>query len=426
MGIVVARRVVLALVVLLNVVVLGALATGRLLPSISTDRPFSLRTASPVLASSQDDTLGTALLVDDAMTANPALQLTPLEAPSGFSDPGRTINLPEGFSASLLASGLSRPRFMTFDAEGNLLVAAGGGGAVLRFPAAGGTVTPMASLPAPIVGDLNAPTSLAIDNGYLYVGETNQISRYRYDPTGDLGSGTVVVPNLPVGGHSTRTVAFAPDGSLFVSVGSSCNICAERDQRRAAIVRYESDGINGEIFAWGLRNAVGLAFHPVTGRLWATVNERDNQGNEIPPDLVTIVGAGQNFGWPDCQPPNAKPQTPDANCTRITPPTVGIQAHSAPLGLAFLVGSGFPADYQGDLIVAQHGSWNRETPAEPKLLRIHFENGRPVSAVDFATGWQAPSGNRWGRPAGVIVAPDGSLIVSDDQAGFLYRIAYTG
>jgi len=269
-----------------------------------------------------------------------------------------------------------------------------------------------------------------VHDGYLYVGETTTISRFNYEPNGPVGSREAFVSNLPRGGHSTRTVVFGPDGLMYVSVGSSCNICDESDPRRASILRFSpttgagADGSAYERFASGLRNAVGLAIQPATGLIWATVNERDNQGNEIPPDLITVVRQGQNFGWPGCQPPNATPQDTGRDCSGITPPTIGIQAHSAPLGLAFYNGQQFPAEYSGDLFVVQHGSWNRQPPAEPKLLRIDFEGGRPVSARDFATGWQTADGSRWGRPAGVVAAPDGSLIVSDDQAGALYRIAY--
>jgi glucose/arabinose dehydrogenase len=298
---------------------------------------------------------------------------------------------------------------------------------VYRFPAnPDGSYSPAAAPPAALIRRLNGPSSLALHGGYLYVGETDKISRYGYDPQGEIGGREVIVPNLPTGGHGTRTVAFGPDGMLYVSIGSSCNICQEGDQRRAAVLRYTADGADGERFAWGLRNAVGLAFHPATGHLWVTVNERDNQGNEIPPDLVTAIGPGQNFGWPDCLPPEARPQTDDTDCAGITPPTVGIQAHSAPLGLAFSMGAAFPDEYRGDLFVVQHGSWNRQPPAAPKLMRIRFQGDHPVSAEDFATGWQGPDNRRWGRPAGVIVAPDGSLIVSDDTSGYLYRIAYTG
>jgi glucose/arabinose dehydrogenase len=318
---------------------------------------------------------------------------------------------------------------MAFDAAGNLLVADQDAGTVYRYAAAeDGVIEPSGSPPDPIVSGLNGPSSVAFfdvdDTTYLYVGETTEIIRFPYDPEGAVGDGEVVVPDLPDGGHRTRTVAFGEDGLMYVSIGSSCNICDEDDERRAAIMRYNPDGSDGELFATGLRNAVGIAFQPGTNTLWATVNERDDQGNEIPPDLVTIVTEGADYGWPACQPPDATPQEDGNDCSGITPPTIGIQAHSAPLGLAFATGDQFPDEYQGGIFVVQHGSWNREPPAEPKLMYIAFDDDTPTAVADFATGWQEEDGSRWGRPAGVTVAPDGSLIVSDDDAGVLYRISY--
>ena len=418
------RRVVLVLVLSANVAILYLARTGGLGPVVHGDRAFALPAVSRLRVAGMEPE-ATALLVDDAATANPDLAPVAVHTPPGLLPVDHEVELPAGFSISLVATGIAQPRFMTFDAAGNLLVASFAG-SVYRLPiGVDGGIAPVAGPLAPLISSLDGPSSLAIHAGFLYVGETHQISRYPYDPSGPVGQAEVAVPDLPVGGHATRTVVFGPDSSMYVSVGSSCNICQERDQRRAAIARYRSDGTDGERFAWGLRNAVGLAIQPSTGLLWATVNERDNQGNEVPPDLVTIVRPGDDFGWPDCQPPRARPQTPDASCSDITPPTVGIQAHSAPLGLAFYSGVGFPSEYRGDLFVAQHGSWNRQPPAEPKILRIHFEDGRPASARDFATGWQRPDGSRWGRPAGVIEAPDGSLIVSDDAGGVLYRISYS-
>jgi glucose/arabinose dehydrogenase len=378
---------------------------------------------APDEAEAAAEPTGTVLLVDDAATANPELVEAPLEAPPGFGARPRTVRLPRGFSIALLATGLAEPRFMAFDEAGSLLVA-DLAGRVYRYPAAGGAIDPAPVPPPPLLRGLRAPSSLAFHDGYLYVAEMHQVSRYRYDPAGAPGPQEVAVPGLPVGGHATRTVAFGPDGALYVSVGSSCNICQEQDERRAAVLRYQPDGSGYERLAGGLRNAVGLAFQPETGLLWATVNERDWQGNEVPPDLVTIVRPGEDFGWPRCLPPDAAPQEPGADCSGVTPPTVGIQAHSAPLGLAFYSGPQVPPAYSGGLVVAQHGSWNREPPAAPKLLRIRFAADRPESAEDFATGWQAPDGSRWGRPAGLVVAPDGSLIVSDDQAGALYRVRH--
>ena len=369
---------------------------------------------------------GPALIVDDAATANPDLVEVEVGDPNGFGVSGQTLQIVPGYTISAVGAGLGDPRFMDVDDAGNLLVGTGRQGIVYRFPYAQGQL----GEPEVLISGLQQPTSAAIftvdDEDYLYVGEIHQVSRFRYDPAGPVGDQEVVIADLPTGGHRTRTVAFGPDGMLYLAVGSSCNICVEEEPIRSTVSRANPDGSDLEIIATGLRNPVGLDFQPGTDLLWATVNERDNQGNEIPPDLVTIVAEGADYGWPECMPPDATPQEPGADCSDVTPPTIGIQAHSAPLGLAFLEGEGIPDELNGDLIVVQHGSWNREPPAAPKLLLIDFEDGMPVAARDFATGWQDASGERWGRPAGVVVAPDGSLIVSDDENGFLYRISAEG
>jgi glucose/arabinose dehydrogenase len=387
--------------------------------------------AAPLVLSAQESPSpsegATAFVADNVATAANAPDLVQVSVgvPADSGVPSHRLWLPSGFAIDVVGAGLRNPRFMAFDDAGNLLVADAGSGAVYRYPGSNGVIDQTPRPPAPLLSGLDAPSNVALWNGYLYVGETSAISRYPYDAAnGVVGRREVVVPDLPRGGHSTRTVIFAPDGWMYVSVGSSCNICDESDERRAAILRFAPDGSGYERFAWGLRNAVGLAIQPGTGLLWATVNERDNQGNEIPPDLVTLVGEGQNFGWPGCQPPNARPQDFGRDCSGITPPTIGIQAHSAPLGLAFNTGQAFPPEYANSLFVVQHGSWNRDPPAEPKLLRIDFEADQPTSARDFLKGWQDPTGARWGRPAGIVVAPDGSLIVSDDQAGLLYRVTF--
>ena len=391
--------------------VLGLLVAG--MAPFTADHPIVSAQAGPVL------------IVDDAQTANPELVEVAVADPTGFGVSGRTLRVPPGYTVSVVAAGLGGPRFMTFDDEDNLIVGAARQGVVFRFPflEADGQL----GEPEVLAAGLQQPASVAIftagDGQYLYVGEISQVSRFRYDPAGSLGAQEVVIPDLPQGGHRTRTVAFGPDGMLYLAVGSSCNICLEEQPLRATVSRANPDGSDLQIIATGLRNPVGLDFQPGTELLWATVNERDNQGNEIPPDLVTIVEEGANYGWPACLPPDATPQEAGADCSDVTPPTVAIQAHSAPLGLAFLEGEGVPSDLDGDLIVAQHGSWNRQPPAAPKLLLIDFEDGEPVAVRDFATGWQDASGDRWGRPAGVVVAPDGSLIVSDDDAGLLYRIS---
>jgi glucose/arabinose dehydrogenase len=379
--------------------------------------PFALDQS---IATAQD---GPALVVDDAATANPELVEVEVADPADFDVSGTTLQVPPGYSVSVVAAGLGDPRFMDVDTAGNLLVGTARQGIVYRFPFTEGQL----GEPEVLISGLEQPASVALfaadDGEYLYVGETTQVSRFRYNPAGPVADQEVIIPDLPTGGHRTRTVAFGPDGMLYLAVGSSCNICLEEEPLRATVSRANPDGSDLEIIATRLRNPVGLDFQPESGVLWATVNERDNEGNEIPPDLVTIVEEGANYGWPQCMPPAATPQESGADCSGVTPPTIGIQAHSAPLGLAFLEGEGVPSDLDDDLIVVQHGSWNREPPAAPKLLLIDFEDGQPIGARDFVSGWQDASGERWGRPAGVIVAPDGSIIVSDDTNGLLYRIS---
>ena len=383
----------------------------------------ALLTLLPLASGTGSAQEATQLLVDDAQTANPALVDTEVTDPIGLGVTGLTLQAPEGYEVSVIAAGLQRPRFMTFDDAGNLLVAESGAGQVLRFPFQGGVLGEGEVL----ASGMERPSNVALftdgDQQYLYVSEPQQISRFAYDPAGPVGEQEAIVTGLPTGGHNTRTVRFGPDGMMYMAVGSSCNICVEEDPIRATVSRLTPQGGNPEILATGLRNPVDLAFQPGNEVLWATVNERDNQGNEIPPDLVTIVQEGANYGWPECQPPDATPQDAGADCSNITPPTIGIQPHSAPLGMTFLDGDAVSDDLSGDLIVAQHGSWNREPPAAPKLLRIDFADDQPVAATDFVAGWQDASGERWGRPTGVTLAPDGSLIVSDDLSGYLYRVA---
>jgi glucose/arabinose dehydrogenase len=389
--------------------ILGLLLTGA--------APFALDQS---IAAAQEQAV---LVVDDAATANPDLVEVEVGDPAGFGVSGQTLQVLPGYTVTVVAAGLGGPRFMDFDSARNLLVGAARQGVVYRFPFTEGQL----GEPEVLISGLQQPASVALftadDVDYLYVGEITQVSRFRYDPAGPVGDQEIIIPNLPTGGHRTRTVVFGPDEMLYLAVGSSCNICLEDEPLRATVSRANPDGSELEVIATGLRNPVGLAFQPGTDLLWATVNERDSQGNEIPPDLVTIVEEGANYGWPQCMPPDATPQESGVDCSGVTPPTIGIQAHSAPLGLAFLEGEGIPDELNGDLIVVQHGSWNREPPAAPKLLLIDFEDGQPVGARDFVSGWQDANFERWGRPAGVVVAPDGSLIVSDDTSGLLYRIS---
>jgi glucose/arabinose dehydrogenase len=284
---------------------------------------------------------------------------------------------------------------------------------------------------------LRAPSSIAFYtnpssslNGSLYVGETTQILRLSDPDAKDVYQAReVIVDGLPSGGHNTRTVLLSRDWAhLYVSVGSSCNVCVEADPRRAAIVRYSPDGGDETIYARGLRNAVGITFRPGTDELWATNNGRDWLGDDQPPETVHLVREGDDAGWPRCHAGRiVDPQFGgERGCEGVAPPAVEMQAHSAPLGLTFYSGRQFPEPYRGDLYVAFHGSWNRSVPTGYKVVRIEMENGAPGEVYDFATGWLRSSGSRWGRPVDVLTGSDGSLFVSDDEGGTIYRIYYAG
>jgi glucose/arabinose dehydrogenase len=252
------------------------------------------------------------------------------------------------------------------------------------------------------------------------------------DATLKASGKTTLIPNLPTSGqHTTRTVLLGPDGRIYVAIGSTCNVCDESDAHRAAVWVYQPDGSGGKLYAKGLRNAVGLAVNPWNKQIWATNNGRDLLGDDTPPEPVYALQDGGDYGWPRCNagdlidPDYGKPGA----CDDVVQPLVKMQAHSAPLGLAFYQasqGEGFPAAYRG-LFIAFHGSWNRSVPTGYKVIFVLLNDRGVVSATprDFATGWLV-SGKASGRPVGLTVGPDGALYVSDDSGGRIYRIAYTG
>jgi glucose/arabinose dehydrogenase len=319
----------------------------------------------------------------------------------------------------------------------------------------------------PLVSGLRSPHNVEWYQGCLYVAENHQVSRH-CDTTDDgVPDNRAVLVALPTGGgHTSRTLHIGPNGLLYVAAGSTCNVCAEQDPRRAAILRYTLDGgipadnpFAGDpdpnrrpVWAEGLRNSVDFLFMP-DGQLWATHNGRDNMlgpqaKHDRPLEEVLIgVQGGRHHGWPFCTServdgrlesgPGPYVERPDPSgdvppvpagfrCADAVPALFTAVAHAAPLGLARYEGAQFPADYQGDIFVALHGSWNRTLSAPCLVVRIDVEGGRPVAASDFLTGFQGDAGQScgeaWGRPAGVTVGADGALYVSDDLNGRIYRV----
>jgi glucose/arabinose dehydrogenase len=344
-------------------------------------------------------------IVSTATLSNATIEPTRATTPAGtastrVASPAGQIDLPSGFGISVFAGGLDTPRNMAIGPDGQLYVAERGAGRIIRLPDI--NHDGLSDRLQVVAVGFDSPSSLAFyKDGSLYISTPTQVFRLSQpDADGVFQKRDLVIDGLPGRqDHFTRTLLFGPDwASLFVQVGSSCNVCNESDPRRAAIMRFNADGSGAEIYARGLRNAVGITFRPGTDELWATNNGSDNLGDNRPPDTIQIVQRGQDYGWPRCHAGNIPdPQFggPGA-CSGVAKPLINLQAHSAALGLTFYTGHQFPADYRGDLFVALHGSIYRSVPTGYKVVRIHFTNGQPGQAQDFASGWLAQAGRVWG------------------------------
>jgi glucose/arabinose dehydrogenase len=351
------------------------------------------------------------------------LVATPLDVPARLRvdafRQSHTLNLPQGWRVQLFAAGLGGPRLLAFDEQGVLHASLTRGGAVVALPDRDGDG--VADGVVIVREGLERPHGLAFRDGWLYVAETGRVVRLHGAPSSlERPTLEVVIPELPAGGnHYTRTLGFGPDGGLYVSVGSSCNVCVEADPRRAAILRFEADGSGGRVYARGLRNAVGFTWQTGTGALVATINGRDMLVDDLPPETLNVVHDGDDFGWPRCHAGHLV--DPDLGrddaCRGVAAPRAEMQAHAAPLGLAFYPDA-------TSVLVAQHGSWNRSVPVPPQVVRVVLGPDGGSAVEPFASGWQLGAGeaSRWGRPVDVAVGPDGAIYVSDDGAGAIYRL----
>ena len=375
------------------------------------------------------------------------------------------LKLPDGFKIDIFAKDLTNPRVIEFDPAGRMLISETKAGrvSVLEDKDKNGSFESKSAL----IENLKSPHGLAFykENNltYLYIAETHQITRYLYDTgIGKLKNNTgQSITSLPDGGtHFTRTIAFGPnfrksqiagtvntqvDTKLYMSVGSSCDVCEETTWKRAAILESDLEGSYTAEFAGGLRNSVFFTFHPETHEIWATEMGRDNLGDNLPPDEINIVKVAgpehkfgaRRYGWPFCYGDKVQDKkfNPDKweridvtnDCSQTEPPVIEIPAHSAPLGLAFIPsGLSWPKGWEGDLLVAYHGSWNRSEPTGYKVVRYDLDrNGNVLSqeSLDFITGWLGDNGKTSGRPVDLKLGPDGSLYISDDAAELIYRIS---
>lgn len=336
---------------------------------------------------------------------------------------GGKLRAPQGLAVDYYARNLSGVRFMALGPDGAVYATRPGAGEVVRLADTNGDG--VADDVAAVLTGLDQPHGLAFFRNQLWVANTGQLVKFALGSDGRPRGAATVVTGYPArNGHSTRTVIVGPDSMLYVSVGSRCNICEGDVPNRAVVLQVDAVTGVARPYAIGLRNAVGLAVHPATKAIWATTHERDNLGDDVPPEEIDILQDGADYGWPYCWGDRRNnPEYPTATCSGTVPPALMMQAHSAPLDIAFLNrATQLRAEYQGDALVAFHGSWNRSVPTGAKVVRVRIRDGKPASYEDFVTGWQDASGNRWGRPAGLLVLADGSVLVSDDSGGMILRV----
>jgi glucose/arabinose dehydrogenase len=341
---------------------------------------------------------------------------------------GARFKLPEGFSLSLYAQDLPNARFLRFTGRGDLLVSRPRHGDIVLLrpdpadPAiAGERLT--------ILEGLKGPSGLDLVEGWLYVGESNAIGRVPFDPDSGTTSGEyrkIITGLTDNGNHPYKPIAIGPDNKLYLSQGSSCNVCLEQDPRRGSISRFNLDGTGEELIATGLRNSMGMAWAPWSGSLYATDNGRDMLGDDYPPCELNRIETGSFYGWPYFNGANEAdpdyPGAPQQLADRAVAPVFDFRAHNAPLGLNFPDTSNWPSEYDKVALVALHGSWNRSTPDGYRVVSLHWVNGT-IQSRDFLSGFEL-DGDIIGRPVDVAQGPDGAIYISDDYAGAIYRVSY--
>ncbi len=337
------------------------------------------------------------------------------------------IQLPPGFQISVYARGLPGARSMTLGSRGTLFVGTRGEGSVYAVLDQDGDQKAEEVLT--LASELNTPNGVVFRDGDLYVAETHRVWRYQ-DIESHLRSPpqpVLILDNLPEDRrHSWRYIGFGPDGWLYVPVGAPCNACRPADERYASLLRMKPDGAGLEVFARGIRNTVGFDWHPETEELWFTDNGRDWLGDDRPPDeLNRATGAGLHFGYPYCHGGDIPDPEfgQERGCQEFTPPARKLGPHVAAIGMRFYTGDMFPEEYRNQIFIAEHGSWNRAEPLGYRLSLVRLEQGQVTAYEVFAEGW-LQGGRPWGRPVDVLVMPDGALLVSDNQAGVIYRITY--
>ena len=371
----------------------------------------------------------------------PLLVLAQAQAPAPPAKlPLDTIKLPPGFAIDIYATGVRNARQMALGTDGTVFVGSRTANSV--YALVDRDKDNKADQVYTIATRLQQPSGVAFRDGALYVAEISRVIRFDgIESKLDAPPAPAVVNDkLPTERHhGWKYLGFGPDGYLYVPVGAPCNVCERPDDERfASILRMKVDGTGAEVFARGIRNTVGFDWHPQTRELWMAENGRDLLGDDVPPDeMLRAHKPGLHFGFPYCHAgeisdPEFGSKRP---CSEFEPPAIKLGAHVAAIGMKFYTGRMFPEQYHNQIFVAEHGSWNRSVPQGYRIMLIKVQNNKAVSYTPFAEGWlrgtrsvrgNTAVGDAWGRPSDVLVMPDGALLISDDEAGVIYRVTYKG
>lgn len=340
------------------------------------------------------------------------------------------IQMPKGFSLAVFADKLPGARMLLITDKGDVLVSLPKEGKVMLLEQSS-QLKGVAGRRSELINKLNLPHGLAIYQDWLYIAETDAIGRIQFDASTGKTRGDYqrIITDLPEGGnHWSRSLHFGPDNKLYVSVGSSCNVCVEQDPRRATLLRFTAEGKQAEIFATGLRNTVGFAWRPVTNKLYGVDNGRDFLGDNFPPCELNQIEQGQFYGWPYVNGHQVADPDMASNdqdwLAGSTAPVYEFGAHTAPLSLLFLKSKILRSALKADALVALHGSWNRSVKTGYKLVALRFDAEQGITESDFITGFEKQD-DVIGRPVDIVEAKDGSLYISDDFSGSIYRVSYS-
>lgn len=342
----------------------------------------------------------------------------------------RQLKVPAGFRVTVFARNAGNARMMVTAPDGTVFLTRHKEGDLFALRDKDGDGR--ADEQAPVL-KLKELHGIALRGNELYLATTRKLWRARISADGQPGQPEEFA-DLPDGGqHPRRTLGFDKAGQLYVSIGSTCNACEETNPEHATLVRMRPDGSQRSVFARGLRNTIGFAWHPQTGELWGMDHGSDDRGNDVPPEELNLIREGADYGWPFCHSSNQvdevtnqpKQGSKEERCAKATAPVLTYQAHAAPIAFVFYTGTQFPEDFRHDAFVAFHGSWNRSPAAGYNVARVKFENGKPVRFEEFVSGFLIEGGKaQFGRPAGLTVAKDGALLISDDTGGVIYRVSH--